>query len=199
MLEQQQLGRSGPLQVVEDEHDRAVLRGRGDQAGDRLEHQITLGLRLRRLRSGKRGHPLRQLGSDPQQLALVLAHMMDEHIVGSVQHVVAQRLDERPVGMADVLVAGAEQDDGAFAECDPRGLRRQPGLADAGLAAQQDDLSLSPLGGGPAPRDHRLLGGTPIEPERRTAGILGGNGIVPSGASRGSHSTATPRPAREDL
>ena len=114
VLEQQQLRRACPLQIIEDEHDRAVLRGDGEEAGNGLEHQKALGLWLGHARRRDVRHALAELGHHAQQLALMLAHMADEDLVGRVRQVVAQRLDEGPVGQADVLVAGPEQHHGAL-------------------------------------------------------------------------------------
>lgn len=44
VTEQQQRRRRGPLQVVEDQHDRLAPRARAQPVGDRLEHLIALGL-----------------------------------------------------------------------------------------------------------------------------------------------------------
>ena len=189
VLEQQQLRGACPLQIVEDEDDRAVLRGSGDEARKGLEHQEAFGLGLGRARRRHIRHALAELGHHAQQFALMLAHMADEDLLGRVRQIVAQRLDEGPVRQADILIAGAEQHHGALTMGGPGSVDGEAGLADAGLARKQEHLALALLGAGPAAGDGCLLMRSSIEPEGRGRLDPRRQRDRPAGASCGSHAT----------
>ena len=62
-------GARGPLEVVEDEHDRALVGRGGEQARDRLEQEKPFGLGLGHLRRGQVGIAVGQLGHEAGELA----------------------------------------------------------------------------------------------------------------------------------
>src|SRR5262245_61503906 len=98
---------------------------------------------------------------------MVLADVLNEHIVGRVRHVIPKRLHERPIRIADILVAGTKQYDRAFTVRDPPRFHREPRLADARLPGQQDEMSLPLLAGCPVSFNYCLLLRAAIKSERR--------------------------------
>jgi hypothetical protein len=131
-----------PVQVVEDEHDRRLRRGGLEQAGDRPEEQVALGLRITLARSRQLGHACLEPWHQPSQLAAVAADVRAQHRVGTVLHVVTQRLQPRLVGSAQVLLASSIEDRGVLITTGAeREVRCQARLADAGLTREEDDPS----------------------------------------------------------
>ena len=143
MLQEQQLRRASPLQVVEDEHDRALPRRGREQPRHRLEQEESFGLGLRHLRRGHVRNPRGQLGHEAGELAAMGRDVSGQDLGGRVRHVVSKGLDEGPERKPHVFVAAAEEHDPALGMRAARGLGRQPGLADARLARQQHDLPLA--------------------------------------------------------
>jgi hypothetical protein len=93
VLQQQQLGRSGPLQVVEHENDGLVLRGHREEARHRIEQHVALGLRLGDLRRRQVRNPPAELGDQTAELTAVLPDVSAQHVFGRVRDVVPERLD----------------------------------------------------------------------------------------------------------
>jgi hypothetical protein len=139
---QQQQGRLGrPLEVVEHEEDGRLAGELRQPGGDGVEEPVALGLGVRLERGGQAGHPGADLRHEPGQLAAVAAEpvgdgrrMVDE---------VAQRLDERLVGNAEVLVAPPGQHRRPFVVHRPGQLGRQTGLADPGFAGHEGEAQLA--------------------------------------------------------
>ena len=68
-----------------------------------------------------------------------------------------QRLDERLVGNAELLLAAAEQHDRTLVVDLSRELRRETGLADAGLTGEEDETGMGIVAGDHLPRRGQLL------------------------------------------
>ena len=86
---------------------------------------------------GSVGRAPSQLGNEPAELAAVARDVFDDHVVARVGHDRPQQLGPRRVRRGDVFVAAAEHDERALFVRLARELRRQPRLADAGLAREQ--------------------------------------------------------------
>ena len=164
----------GPVQILEHEHDRPLLGGSAQQRADRLEEPVARALGIPRQGLGERGHALGQLRHDAAKLAADELGLARQHVRRAGSDVLAQGLDERLVGQQPLRVAATEQDDRAIAVRVARELRREPALADAGLAAQRDHM----------PRARRGLrvgvlepaGGVAATDERRGLRLLQGGG-----------------------
>ncbi len=79
------------------------------QAATASKSRIALGLGIGPQRRGKPRQPLGQLGDQADQLARVAAETAGQLAGAGVVHEMAQRLHERLVGHAEVLVASARQ------------------------------------------------------------------------------------------
>ena len=143
MAEQQQRGLRRPLEIVEDQEHRLVGGRRRQPGGHRVEQPVTLSLRVGTERGREVRHPLTQFGDEPCQLTSVPAETLLERLGRRVIDEVAQRLHERLVGHAQVLVAAAGQHDAALI-VDPDGnLGGQAGLAHSRLPGQEGDPPLA--------------------------------------------------------
>ena len=153
VAQQQQRRPPRPLQVLDDEHQRARGGRLAEQRRDRLEQPVAAVLALRRrprgqrLSAGQLRHQRRQRlevgrGADPAR----------------VRRVVAQRLDERLEGHDGLLVDPAVQHGRAAGVRRGGEARRQPRLADPGLAGHDDDAARAGRGSAPALAQHRELG-----------------------------------------
>ena len=99
VLQEQQRRLIRPVQVVEDEHERLFARGLAQQADDRSQEQVALGVGIgldavagaSARRSSKRRH-------EACQLAAVALDVGTKHLLGSVLDVVGERLDPGAVG-----------------------------------------------------------------------------------------------------
>ena len=77
--------------------------------------EVALGVGIGALGRGQFPQPLSKGGDDPGELGAMAVDMGAQRLFGCVGHVVAEGLDEGPVGGAEVLVAAAEQHSGASA------------------------------------------------------------------------------------
>ncbi len=113
MTEEQQRRLRGPVDVVEHEHQTRRLGGRGEPRVDRLEHAVLLDLGVAGDGAvAEVAEPGRDVGNEPRQLRRVRPEL--GAVLGpEMCHVVAERLDERLVRDAELLVAAAEEHDGA--------------------------------------------------------------------------------------
>ena len=126
-----------PLEVVEHQHD-GFLGGRGGQPGGHgVEEAVPLHLGIGSQRRRQPWSPIGQLGDQAGQLPAVAAEPLLQ--AGSVVRELAQRLHERLVRHAEVLVAAAGQHRGSLVVHLPGQLGGQPGLPDAGLPGQEGD------------------------------------------------------------
>ena len=120
VAQQQERRRVGPVQVVEDEHDRRCRAAACERAAHRVEEQIAGGRVVRRRGRSALG---RQLRHDAREIGGVLAQ--------DVVRQLAQGLDERLVGHERLRVAAAEQHGRPVVVCLAREARGQGGLPDA--------------------------------------------------------------------
>ena len=154
-MQQLQRGRVGPLQVVDQQRHRPLGRDPLDQPGHRLEHAgpfqggIPQRLRRRQVQPGEQPAEIRQAADQRGQSAgLQPGQERPEHL----QHRRIGQICLQWVGGALERVEPAPAGQG-------EGLRGQPGLADAGLAGEQQRPARP--GGGAVQRDHHpaeLLG-----------------------------------------
>ena len=179
-------GRSGrPVQIVEDEHDRARRRRVGEPQGDGLVQPVALAVGVGLQGLVQPVHLLHELGDEPAQVAAEAPERRRLDVVD----VVAERLGERLERDSEALLAAAEQDErGPLVEL-PGDLGHEPRLAHPGLARQEagptgtrlrllpGDEKRSPLVG---PADEGHLVGTPEG--RRQRG--GGSGRFPQDLER---------------
>ena len=143
VAQQEQRRLVGPVQVVEHEDDRGVVRAGGQQVGDGLEQAVALGVGLGLQRLGQAGDPGAELGQQPGELARQGAQLGPQPVGGDRRGVAPQRLREGLEGGAQLRVAAAPEDGAALVVGDADGLGDQPGLADAGLAGDQHQAALA--------------------------------------------------------
>ncbi len=138
VAKQQQARLVGPVQVVQEQHQRAKVRGVGQQRGDRLEQAeaLLLGAEARRPVGGARVLELRH---DRGELRAPRGDLHGQLGGRAAGDVVAQRLDERLVGDEGLLVAAARQHRRAPLVRRAGELPRQARLADPGLAREHHD------------------------------------------------------------
>ena len=127
-------GRPGrPLQVVENEHERARRRRVGEPQGDGLVQPVTFGVGVGLERIVQPADPLRKLGDEPMEIAPEATEGKGLDVVD----VVPERLRERLVRDREALVAPAEQDERGLVVELPGDLGHEPRLADTGFARQE--------------------------------------------------------------
>ena len=121
-----------------------------EHAGDGREEQAALGLGIRRHRRRRPGDAPRERGDEPGQLAAVARDVRAEHLLRRVLDERAERLDPRPVGHGHALGRVPGEDDRALRVQLAGGVDGEAGLADPGLAGDEDRLARP--GGPPAQR-----------------------------------------------
>ncbi len=147
MGEQRQGRLLRPVQVLDDQHQRPLF-GHGEQhAEDGIEEdrpRLPVAARLRRTRpvAGRGG------GQDPERCGRGRRDLGKGLGRGPVERLL-EHGDERPVGDVEGLAAGTPQDRGPVLSERHGGLGDQPGLADPGLTAHEDQLPPVPLDGSP--------------------------------------------------
>ena len=157
MSQEEQRRPSRPLQIV-DEHEQRSLPAHRDQPfDDRVEQPVALGLRIGARRRRKVGHERRDLGQEARELAAVAPEEVRQRAGLDVVDREPQRLDERLVGNPELLLAAAEQHDRTLVMDLSRELRRETGLADAGLTGEEDETGMGIVPGDHLPRRGQLL------------------------------------------
>ena len=156
-----------PVQVVEQEDRGRLLAGELEHAGDGREEQPALRLGIRRHRRRRPGDAPRERGDEPGQLAAVARDVRAEHLLRRVLDERAERLDPRPVGHGHPLGRVPGEDDRALRVQLAGGVDGEAGLADPGLAGDEDRLSRPPAGRLPAPLDPLALRGASDVGRRR--------------------------------
>ena len=138
MAQQQQARLVGPVQVVQEQHQRAQMRSVAQQRGDRLEQAeaLLLGAKARRPVGGTR---VLELGQDRGELGAARGDLHGQLGRRAAGDVVAQRLHERLVGNKGLLVAAARQHRRAPLVRRTGELPCQARLADPGLAREHND------------------------------------------------------------
>ena len=124
--QQQQRRPIGPVQVVQDQHERPHRRELLEQLGDGVEHPGAVSLRV----GGRLAGAARR----------ELPEAVREHVGDRERR---QRLREWLVRRRRLLLAAAVQHERAGLLDRVRELRQQPGLADARLAGDQRDAALA--------------------------------------------------------
>ena len=163
---ERRLGR--PVEVVDDEEDRLQVRRRHQRSRDRFEQSVLRRLGIGRRRRGHIGHVLREARHQARQLSRMTPHHLHEVLGLEVVDDERERLDERLVGNAQLVVAPAVDDGEPLRVDAARELAGQPCLADARLARHQDHRSL-PVDRGAPEREQRVELGVAAH-EREPAG-----------------------------
>ncbi len=143
----------GPVEVLEDEHERPVGAEADDRAEDQLEQLRGLDRPVVERRAAV------ELGDEPPELGAGRAEQALERRVVLLERQRAQRLDERRErhALAELDAAADEHPRAVLGRAPPR-LLEQPRLAHAGLAADQDDGRLPRGGVGGRLGEHGQLG-----------------------------------------
>ena len=161
VLEQQQRGRVGPLQVVEHEQHRRADRDGRQQCSHRLEEPVALALLLCLVR--KRRETGSELGHERDQRCRINAQLCFQVDGIAVGHVLSQSLHERLVGDDRLLERAAGEDHRVVGIRLSGTLSSEATLADAGLAQDEGQAALSAGGGRPRCPEPIALGSTANE------------------------------------
>ena len=187
MAQQLQAGLVRPLQVVEHQHDRLVLRHHGQQPDDRREELVALGVGVGRRRRRQPGQPARQApGPTGPAPSRARPDVGDELLLGGVGDEVAERFGEQLVRGGEVLLAVPEQHTGALVERDPGRLGDQRRLAETGLTRDEQHLPALARGDALERIQHRRQLGVPARrhrPPGRTARRAGSGTTGPASDS----------------
>ena len=140
VLDQEQRRLVGPVQVLEDEHQRRVARGALDELGDAVQQVAALLLGRQRHRLGDVGVADAQLGHELGDLGRVLAERLAQHLGRHLARRLLDVLDGGQVGRRALLVDAVA---GEHAQTEPPRLGGrlldEARLADAGLAADEHE------------------------------------------------------------
>ena len=147
--QQQQGGLVGAVQVVDQQQQRAGDRHRLQQSGERLEEEVRVGVGSGHGPGREGGQAPGQLRPEPHQLGRPGAEQRPQPLGREGGQLAADRLPQRQVGDAEVLVAASRQHHRAVLLGQGGQLGHQPGLADAGLAGHQHGPALAALRVGP--------------------------------------------------
>ena len=130
-----------PLQVIQYEDDRLVLRNHDRQSDHRREQQVTLGVSIGRLRRPEPRQPARKRRDQPDQFGPMGVDMGDELVFGGVGDVMAERLGEELIRRGEILLAMPEQHARPGVERGAGRLGHQRGLAQTGLTRNEQRLA----------------------------------------------------------
>jgi type II secretory pathway component PulF len=98
ILQQEQAGLVGPVQVVEHDHQRLRAGGAAQEARHALEEPQPFGVALERWGLRQVGEALADLGEQRGDLGGAVSELAQQLVVGPAADVAAQRLDEGEVG-----------------------------------------------------------------------------------------------------
>lgn len=133
---------SGPLEVLEHQHERRVLARGLQQVDHRIEEHVTVGLRVGMLGHRKIGYASGQRRAQQrQQLAGMALDVPGQHLVGGALCIVRESLNPDSVRSADVLGGGAPAHRETGAVCLYRDVPHEAGLADPWLARYEHRLA----------------------------------------------------------
>jgi hypothetical protein len=143
-LQKQKGRRVRRVEVIENEHDRLGQRCGAEERAGRLEQAEAGTFRVSEGRNWKLAVELGQLGKDLHEVRGSAAELAAEQLGIAISHIRAKRLYPRPVGRRAAGLPAASDEDvdsvlpGAIGE-----LLDEPALADAGLAADQEEAALA--------------------------------------------------------
>ena len=149
MAQQEQRQVVGPVQVVEDEQHGRRLAGGLQQRRGGLQRVQPLDLGRGGRRQCNSGQPRVELRQQPNEVARARPELDPQLVDGTGGDVRAQRLGERLRGSGGALVTAPVKHHPAPLARVPGDLGRQPRLADAGLAADEDAAAPARDGVGP--------------------------------------------------
>ena len=149
----------GGMQIVEHEHERTVDRGVAQEDRDRVEEAEAGALRLERRGRRKIGEALAQLGDYLRKIRRASGELSGERVVVGLLHAGPQRLRPGPIGRRAARLPAAADDDPGAAGVRLRCERlREPALADARLAGQEQQAATAGKGTVQAVEELRELG-----------------------------------------
>ncbi len=132
-----------PLQIIEYQHDRVIVRRIGDEADNRREEEEALGFGIGRFPRRELRNALCEGRHQADQLGAVQRDVFVEQFLGSVCHVVAECFGEQLIRPGDVFLAVTEDHIGSVVECPTSSLGDECRLAETGLSRHHDDLPLA--------------------------------------------------------
>jgi hypothetical protein len=143
VAEEEQRGLGRPLEIVEHEQQGCFPGRAGEPGGNGVEEAVAFRLRVGLQRSRQVGQPLGQLGGQAHKLPAMAAEALAQPVRRRVVDEVAQSLQERLVGDAQILVAAAGQHDAALGVSHLSEFGREPGLSHSRLPGEQGHPELS--------------------------------------------------------
>ena len=175
--EQQQRGQIGRMHIVEDDHQRAARGCVAQKLGDRVEEIEAGVVRIEARRSrrvGQSGEMRLQLGHQLADVDRAAAELQRQDRGILAAHVRSENLHPRPVGRLPAAFPRVAPEHARFPSCGEIGhLLRQPRLADAGLAGEQEQASAAGYGFLEAGGELGELALAANEESRRHAASLG--------------------------
>jgi hypothetical protein len=174
-LEQEEGRRVGRVQVVQDEHERAILSRAAQEVGGSLEEAEAGAFRLELRRLGQAGEELAQLRQELRELRRSRAQLRPQRWGLRLADADAQRLHPRPEGgSAARLPAAADEDARAPCSRPAEQLVREPALADTGLPDEQKEASMAGKG---VVEAHQQLFEFALAADEDTAARIGASGL----------------------
>ena len=180
VFEEQRRGLVGPMQVVEEEGDGLAGGGAFEVLGEAGKKEVAglLGREIGGLWEIREG--LAEAGHDPGDLGGAVAHLCLNEVGAGDADGVVERLGKGDEGRSALhLVAVAGGDEGAVRASLREDFRGEPGLADAGLAGEEDDVACALGGSGEGVADGLEFGGSPD-----VGGLCRGTSLGRVGGSR---------------
>ena len=143
VTQQHQRRTVGPVQVVDHDQHRARVRQVAEQSDDGFEQPVALRLGVPLVGRPQLREPPTQHRDQPCELGAVLPHGRAQLVERRLHDVVAESLQERLERDQRLLRSAAREHQRPVRVRALRGLGEQPGLADAGVAAEQQQTFLS--------------------------------------------------------
>ena len=139
--EQLQRRAVGPVQVVEDEHERRAVADLAEQCGHRVEEAQAAGVSVVAVRAGLVVLAARraELAEQDREVGGADADALAQRLERRAGRPAADHLDHRLVRRERLLVEAAVEDVGAVVVGSLPDLGGEAGLADPGVAGQQDE------------------------------------------------------------
>ena len=184
VVEQIQREPVGPVEIVEDDEQRAALGELDAGLAHRDEELQLLVVGLVRHGRTRRGRPARPMQEPPDRVQAVPEPLPD--LRGSLLELRQQRFDERQVRQREILVAAAEADLHPAALAGRPHLLQEPRLADPGVTVDKDDTRpaldglLEPVTESPQLVDTVHQRGNTRQHGREALAAIGGQLAVPT-------------------